>query len=98
MDVEAAFPSVARDCLAKKMRKWAIDQCLVNWVLDFMMDRRVHMVVDGQEGQEMEVTMGLPQGSPASPILFAVYMHDVHEFVERQLSSVVSFSFMDDFT
>jgi hypothetical protein len=60
MDVEAAFSSVAQDCLVKKMRKLGIDECLVEWVLDFMMDHRVRMVVDGQEGQEMAVTTGLP--------------------------------------
>jgi hypothetical protein len=49
MDVEAAFPSVVKDCLAKKMRAMDIDECLVRWMLDFMADRRVRMVVDGQE-------------------------------------------------
>jgi hypothetical protein len=68
MDVEATFPSVTRDCLANKIRKLGIDECLIEWVLDFMTDRSVHMVVDGQEA-------GLPQGSPASPILLRyIYM------------------------
>jgi hypothetical protein len=47
MDVEATFPSIARDCLASKMRKIGIDECLVAWMLDFMTERKVHMVVDG---------------------------------------------------
>jgi hypothetical protein len=50
MDVEAAFPSIARDCLAPKMRKIGVDECLVMWILHSMMERRVHMVLDGQEG------------------------------------------------
>jgi hypothetical protein len=98
MDVEAAFPSVAQDCLARKMRKIGIDECLVLWMLDFMMDSRVCMVVDGQEGQELAVTMGLPQGSLASPILFAIYMHDLYEYIERCFPGLTSFSFVDDFT
>jgi hypothetical protein len=59
------------------MRKIGVDECLVMWMLDFMTKRRVHMVVDGQEGQELVVTTGLPQGSPASPILFAIHMYDL---------------------
>jgi hypothetical protein len=83
MDIEATFPSVAWDCLARKMRKTGIDECLVMWMLDFMIERWVRMVVDGQEGQELAVTTGLSQGSPALPLLFAIYMHDLHEYVER---------------
>lgn len=44
MDVEAAFPSIAWDCLARKMRKIGVDQSLVMWMLDFMMESRVRMV------------------------------------------------------
>jgi len=32
---------------------------LVGWTSNFMTDRRVKMVVGGQEGDEMEVTTGL---------------------------------------
>jgi hypothetical protein len=79
MDVEDAFCSVTWDCLARKMRKIGVDECLVMWMLDFMMERWVHMVVDGQKGQELAVTTGLPQGSAAGPILFAIHMYDLHE-------------------
>lgn len=46
MDVAAAFPSVARVCLLRKMRNAGVDECLVRWTDSFMRDRRV-MSVDG---------------------------------------------------
>jgi hypothetical protein len=98
MDVEAAFPSVAKDCLAKKMRAMSADECLVRWMLDFMADRKVRVVVDGQEGEEMKVTTGLPQGSPVLPVLFAIYMADIHETVERPNHGIRSLSFVNDVT
>jgi hypothetical protein len=76
----------------------SVDENLVNWMLDFMMDRWVHRVVDGTEGHELLVNSGLPQGSLASPILFAIYMHDLHDYVESGIPEAVSFSFVDDFT
>ena len=82
MDVAAAFPSVARGCLLKKMRSAGIDECLVRWTDSFMRDRRVIMSVDGQDGEPMDVTTGLPQGSPISPALFAIYIADIHGAVE----------------
>jgi ribonuclease HI len=98
MDVQAAFPSVARECLLRKMRDMKLDECLVRWVDSFMRDRRVRMVVDGQEGDEMQVTTGLPQGSPVSPILFAVYIAGVHGAVENAVPGVRGLSFVDDVT
>ena len=49
MDVAAAFPSVARGCLLRKMREAGLDENLVRWIDSFMRDRRVIMSVDGQD-------------------------------------------------
>ena len=64
MDVAAAFPSVARGCLIRKVRSVGLDECLVGWADSFMRDQRVIMSVDGQDGEGIGVTTGLPQGSP----------------------------------
>jgi hypothetical protein len=82
MDVEAAFPSVAKDCLAHKMRTMKIDECLVKWMLNFMSDRSINMVVDGQEGPQLAINTGLSQGSPVSLVLFAIYMADIHQEIK----------------
>ena len=98
MDVAAAFPSVARGCLLRKMRNAGIDECLVGWTDSFMRNRRVAMSLDGQEGEEMEVTTGLPQGSPVSPVLFAIYIAEIHQAVEDQIEDCQGISFVDDIT
>jgi len=98
MDVAAAFPSVARECLLRKMRNAGLDENLVGWTDSFMQDRKVRMVVDGQEGDEMGVTTGLPQGSPVSPILFNIYIAEIHGAVERKVPGVRGLSFVDDVT
>ena len=85
MDVAAAFPSVARGCLLRKMRSMELDENLVEWVDSFMKGRKVVMSVDGQEGEAKEVATGLPQGSPVSLVLFALYMADIHKEVEGRM-------------
>ena len=47
MDVAAAFPSVARGCLLRKLRTMEVDENLVNWVDSFMRERKVVMSIDG---------------------------------------------------
>ena len=64
MDVTAAFPSVARGCLLRKMRRAGLDECLEKWTDSFMHDRKVIMSVDGQDGELVSVTTGLPRGLP----------------------------------
>ena len=85
MDDAAAFPSLARGCLLCKMRAMGIDENLVDWTDSFMRDRRVIMSVDGQNDDPRTVTNGLPQGSPISPVLFAIYIADTHSAVEDQV-------------
>ena len=85
-------------CTLRKMRNTGIDECLVRWTSSFMQDRRVIMSVDGQDGQEMAVTTGLPQGSPVSPVLFALYIAEIHEAVEGQVEDCRGISFVDDVT
>ena len=46
----------------------------------------------------MEVTTGLPQGSPVSPVLFALYIADIHQAVESQMEDCRGISFVDDIT
>jgi len=82
----------------RKMRTMGLEENLVGWANNFMTDRRVKIVVDGQEGDEIEVTTGLPQGSAVSPILFAICIAEDHEFVESRVPGVRALSFVDDVT
>ena len=98
MDVAAAFPSVARGCLLRKMWGAGLDECLVRWTDSFMQDRKVIMSVDGQDGEPVSVTTGLPQGSPVLPVLFALYIAETHGAVEGQVEDSRGISFVHDVT
>ena len=41
MGAAAAFPSVARGCLLRKMKNMGIDENLVDWADSFMGNRRL---------------------------------------------------------
>ena len=56
------------------------------------------MSVDGQDGPPMAVTTGLPQGSPVSPVLFGIYIADVHKAVENKVFGCKGISFVHDVT
>ena len=81
MDVAAAFPSVAGGCLLRKVRNAGLDECLIKWTDSFMRDRRI-MSADGQDGESISLTTGLPQSFPISLVLFALYITEIHGGVE----------------
>jgi len=61
----------------------------------FMSERKVRLVINGQVGGDHPVNTGIPQGPPASPILFTIYLSRLFEYVERR-AGVKALSFVDD--
>jgi len=84
MDVKSAFNNVARGHLVRRLESMGIEPDMCRWVESFMTDRNVRIVIDGTVGQDRAVETGIQQGSPVSPILFAVYISGVFEEVERK--------------
>jgi len=74
MDVKSAFNNVGRGHLVDRMVQLGVQNHLVRWTESFMSQRKVRLVLNGQEGEAHEVDTGIPQGSPVSPILFTVYI------------------------
>ena len=74
-----------------------VDEDIVRWTGSFMRNRRVRMVIDRREEEDLEVTTGLPQGSLVSPILFVIYVSGVHRAGEGG-GLVRSLSFVEDIT
>jgi hypothetical protein len=56
----------------------------------------VQITVDGYHGKAAKVNTGIPQGSPVSPILFAIYLSCLFPFVEAKVEGVEGISFADD--
>ena len=98
MDVAAALPSVTRGLLLRKMRNAGLDERPVRWTDSFMHDRWVVTSVDGQDGEEMSATTGLPQDSPVSPVLIALYITEIHQAVKSKIEGCRGISFADGAT
>jgi len=98
MDVKGAFPHVAKGNLIKRMEEMGFQADLVRWVESFMEERKVMMLMDGKEGDSMDVETGVPQGSPVSPVLFVIYLSGLFGRVEEKDEECGSegISFVDD--
>jgi hypothetical protein len=59
------------------MEHWGIGEKTLNWVQDFLTDRKQKVSVNGMDSTTHNVTSGIPQGSVLEPILFVIYINDM---------------------
>jgi len=96
MDVKSAFGNVSKRHLVGRRTDLGVEADLVRWTQSFVSNRKVHLVLNGQEGSDHEVETGIPHGSPVSPILFTAYLSGLFKHVEEQVQGVKALSFVDD--
>ena len=63
MDFMKAFDKVPHRRLIKKMEWYGIGKRVLNWVKDFLKNRKQNVSVNGAESACQDVTRGIPQGS-----------------------------------
>jgi len=74
MDIEAAFPCVARGRLIHAIYAKRIDGDLIRWTESFLSDRTVEMVIEGNVLQSHLLEAAIPQGSSLLPILIVIHV------------------------
>jgi len=95
MDIKAAFPSVAKGRLVNLIKVRQMDGNLIQWTESFLSERTVEMVIERNAMKRHPVEAGVPQGSPVSPILFAIYTSGLIKWVE-EYAPAKGLSFVDD--
>ncbi len=74
MDIQGAFDTVLPNRLARRLREQGWPNSLVHWARSFATDRSATVRLGDTTTPQKPLICGLPQGSPASPILFMLYI------------------------
>ena len=94
LDIKGGFDNVDADILCSSLRSKGVDHYLISWVRFFLTGRSCRLLFQGSPRIFSLVSIGTPQGSPVSPLLFVIYVVPSH----IPLSWGLVLSYVDDFS
>ena len=85
LDVKGGFDNVESPSLLSLLRAKGVTPYLSPWVGSFLRDRTCCLTFHGSPRLFAPVSVGVPQGSPISPLLFLIYVSSLHLEIPRSL-------------
>ena len=92
LDFSKAFDKVDHGLLLKKLKHYGVGGKLLEWIREFLVNRKQIVTVNGVHSEPADVLSGVPQGTVLGPLLFLLYINDL----EKVVSTSVVASFADD--
>ena len=77
MDFSKAFDSIKHSILSEKLKKARLNPYVINWLIDFLSDRKQRVVHNNVVTEWKCVNRGTTQGSVNGPYLFSLFLNDL---------------------
>ena len=88
LDLEKAFDKINRTLLWEKMIELGIKGKLLNVIYNLYSEAKSCVETNGQKSEFFQSNLGVRQGENLSPILFAIYLNDLKDYLDKDMIHV----------
>src|SRR6266536_2298578 len=91
INVKEAFNYISTNQLIKIYIDLDLPKLLCSWIDSFLVDKKIQLAFNNGTNIKTDIQIGIPQGSPISPILFLIYIRNLFQDLESR-----GMSYIDD--